>query len=161
MPPAVRLLSRVGCVFASLAPSVLAGSTLAVAVVEGRLSALGDLVWRIEWIVGGRRQAPGEADRTWMLEIEWKIALMSALMIALVGSVIWAIVSKHRLQSQNAAALIGFILSAGTAAVWLHHEPIAEATRQILLLGFIGAAMGVLTRVIDQALAKRTHLSIK
>lgn len=159
MLPIVRMLSRIARVFVSLGVSVLAGSTLAVAAVEGRLSVLADLVWRAAWTMRGRPQAPGEADGTWMLEIEWKIALMSALVIALVGSVIWAFVSRRGLQSNRAAALVGFILAAGMAVIWLNSEPMTEATRHIPLIGFIGAATGVFTYAIDKALVKLARAS--
>ena len=145
-----HLISRIGSSLIALGASSLTGATLAVLVVEGRLSALNDLFWRAGWIMHGRPLVPGEADATWLLEAEWLIAFKSSLWIAIVGSIVWTVVGGRKLQCYRGAAVVGFVLSAGMAAIWLNQE--RGAILQILSIGLLGAAMGLLTRTIDQAL---------
>lgn len=132
----------------ALGIGTLTGATLAVLVVEGRFSALADLIWRVGWILQGRRMAAGEADDGWLLEIEMRIALGSALLIALVGSAVWAAVPWRNRKSYRSAALIGFVLAAVMAGIWLHGEDTSQAIMHVALIGLSGAIAGCITLTI-------------
>jgi hypothetical protein len=145
---------RIGSAILALGCGVMVGTTLAVVAMEGRFSALTDLVWRAAWIMRGRPMAPDEADGMWMLELEWSIALRSALLIAPIGSIVWAVVTWRSRQSYRAAALIGFVLA--SAGAWLLSNR-GEAVELMLfcsLVGFCGAIAGVVTRAVDQTIMR-------
>jgi hypothetical protein len=143
---AARALFALGC-------GVITGATFAVLVVESRFSALSDLVWRAEWVVRGRPMTPGEADRSWMLEIEARYAFSVALLIAFMSSIIWAFVAWRSRQSYFLAALIGLVLAAVMAGISLYGDE--AMITQTALIGFSGAIAGILTRAIDLALGRR------
>ena len=142
---------RIGRAILALGCGMVVGATLAVAAIEGRFSALTELMWRAGWIMRGRPMAPGETDGMWMLGVEWSIALISALLIALFGSLVWAVVAWRGRQSYAAAALIGFVLASAMASLWSTGSVAAEQILHIGLVGLSGAVAGIVTRAVDQA----------
>lgn len=152
----LTLATRIGNGLVALGLSVLTGATLAVVVVEGRLSALPSMVWRAGWILRGRPLAPGEADADWMLEIEWRMAFVTAILVAALASMLWGILSWRRLQSQRAAASIGFVLCTIAAGLWFHNgDDISLTTILTMLIGLVGALCGWLTYAMDKVLVRR------
>lgn len=151
MPFWTQAISRITRALVALGIGVLTGATLAVIVVEGRFSALADIIWRLAWIVRGRPMAPYEADGGWFLEIEMKFALSSAILIALTGSLAWAAAAWLNRQGYRSAALIGFVLAAIMAGILLHREETAQALVHVVLIGLSGAVAGVVTYAIGQA----------
>ncbi|OJX91032.1 MAG: hypothetical protein BGP00_07390 [Novosphingobium sp. 63-713] len=147
-----QTISRITRALVALGIGTLTGATLAVLVVEGRFSALADMIWRVGWILHGRPMAPGEADDGWLLEIKMKIAFESALLIALVGSMAWAVVTWRGRQSYRSAALIGFILAAIMAGIWLDGEDTSHAIISVTLIGLSGAVAGIISHAIELAL---------
>lgn len=152
MLSALQMFSRIIRALIALGAGTLTGATLAVLVVEGRFSALTDMIWRVGWILRGRPMALGEADGGWFLEIEMKIALGSALLIALTGSMAWAAVTWHNRRSYRYAALIGCVLATIMAGIWLHQEDARHAIAHVALIGFAGTVAGSITHMISLAL---------
>lgn len=152
MLSALKMIRRITRTLIALGVGTLTGATLAVVVVEGRFSTLAAMIWRVGWTLRGRPMAPGEVDDGWLLEIEMKIALGSALLIALVGSIAWAAVTRRNRQSYRYAALIGCVLATIMAGVWLHQEDARQAIVHMALIGFAGAVAGSITHMISLAL---------
>lgn len=148
-------LQRIGKGILALAIGSLTGATLTVIVLEARLSALPDMIERVTWIARGRPLAQGYADAMWFLEAEMWAAFWSALIIAFLGAIGWAVIPSRSRQSFRSAALLGFVLSAAVAALWFSGEPTWWAASHIALIGLMGAIAGAVTRAVDQILAPR------
>lgn len=127
------------------------GAALAVAIVEGSLSALIKSIWISVPL------KPGEASDTWMLEWEWKIAAIYALLITGVATILWGLAAWRRLASCMTAMILGFVLSTMAAALQFADADMEISTLfiQCLLIGCAGAAAGVVTFCVDQALQRR------
>jgi len=123
---------------------------LAVAIVDG-----GPHVWvyTIDMLTPLR---PGEADDTWVLAIAWKVALMSACLIAAIASPLWGLLVWCGRSGYLAAICLGFALSSLIAVVLFAGNDSSAMTKagQCLLIGLTGALSGVVTLSADRGLTR-------
>jgi hypothetical protein len=147
-----KFVARACSAIVALGTAVLTGATLAVVIIEGKLTALSQMSARLGWIMRGRPTAPGEVDETWLLEAEWRIAFFTAISIALISSTMWIVLSWRRHHSYRTAASVGFLVSAAAAGLWFSSEEMLTAVKHCAMIGLVGGALGGFVRATDRAL---------
>jgi hypothetical protein len=155
----VKHLKRLGLILeklAALAIGIFVGAALAVAILARKLSVWLDSLEMLPWIMRGQPLGPNEADDTWLLRMEWSIALTVATEIAVVGCLVWQILAWRRKTNGRAALLLGCVLALGTAALLVGNDlGIGSRLLTIALLGCAGAIAGGVVFVCDHAVHRR------
>lgn len=132
---------------------IFTGTALAVAVVAG-----GPKAWiKSYWIFVPLK--PGEADGTWLLEAEWRIAFAYACLIALVASILWGLAAWRGISGWKAALLLGFVLSGLAASIALGDggQSVSSLSMRCFLIACAGALAGAVTFSVDKSLTAKMH----
>jgi hypothetical protein len=155
-----RLLVRLAGGVAALMAGGLFGATLAVIIVTGPLDAISTTSKLVEYYYKYvfDKYTPAPSTFGIIAEMEWKVALLSALIIAITATPIWLVIERFRRGTLTAAALLGAMLTT-LAAInsvrddldWSH----AHAWVVFGLLTIAGGLSGMITWRLSHSPAVR------
>jgi hypothetical protein len=152
----IRAISAVATKMLALFCGILAGSILTVVIVNRNIGVLIDslVLLKSGWT------NPVEQKQYWLLELEWNIVIVYAVLIAVAASTIWGAAALWWRTNYAIAISLGFLLSALAMGIAeSHRENPLAALLNCFLIGCAGAIAGAITLRVDRSL-QRPHPNI-
>lgn len=153
MTRAIAAIRLVSTKMLALFCGILAGSILTVAIVNRNLVVLMDSLVLLK----GGWTSPIEQKQYWLLELEWNIVIIYAVLITAVASIVWGAAALWWRTNYATAMVLGFLLSALAMGIAENdRDNLLAALLNCLLIGCSGAIAGAITLGVDRSL-QRPH----